>query len=177
MGLEELKFKIEKETETDAVRIEDEGKAEARRIIEAARNELQKQRQVFKEETDHILEKIEQKASTDAQFEAKRSVMLKKKEMLDEIFQDVKKTLTPKSKAQLPALLKKAQSQMQVSAAYVNTSDKKSLAGATIKEAPIIGGLIAESHDGTVRLDYSFDTFLEQAWQENLNEIVGKLFK
>ena len=177
MGLEELKLKIEKETETEALRIEGEGNAEARKIIEAARNEVQKLRLAFLEETEQILAKIEQKAITDAQFGAKRSVMLRKKKMLNEAMQQTKEMLRSKSKSKLSELLKKAQSQMKVSTVYVNPADKKHISGVTVKEASITGGLIAESEDGTVRLDYSFDTFLEQAWQDNLNEIVVKLFK
>ncbi|TAL57438.1 MAG: hypothetical protein EPN86_02075 [Nanoarchaeota archaeon] len=177
MGLEELKLKIEKETEGDALRIEDEGRAEAKRILDAAKAEVQKIKSAFQEETKDILAKIEQKAVTDAQFEAKRAVMLKKKEMLEEVLQQAKDALRSKHKSKLKTLLDKAKSNIDVGAIYVNPSDKKQFSGVTVKEAPIFGGLIAETPDGNVRVDYSFDSFLDQVWQENISQIVGKLFK
>ncbi len=86
MGLDELRSKIEKETEAEALRIEDEGRAEAKRILDAAREEAAKQRAAFREETSEVLESIEKKSLSDAEFENRRKVMTRRKQALDDIF-------------------------------------------------------------------------------------------
>ena len=83
------------------------------------------------------------------------------------------------------SLLKKAEKEIDVYAVYVNKSDfdvVKSIAKSilknkeSIKEEEILGGIIAENKDGTIRVDYSFDSLLEEFRQKSLADISEKLF-
>jgi len=38
------------------------------------------------------------------------------------------------------------------------------------------GGLVFESKDRSVRLDYRFETLLEEVWNKRMNEIFSQLF-
>ncbi len=174
MGLEELRLKIEKETEAEALRIEEEGKLEAKQLIDSARTESSKQRQQFRERTKEVLDTIERRSVAEIDFENRRKVMMRRKQMLDEIFTQACKSL-PSKNALVMSTLKKATERMPKATIFVSKGDIKLVPGA--KEANIRGGLVAESADGTVRLDYSHDVFIEQAWQEHLSEIVEMISK
>ena len=175
MGLEELKLKIEKETEAEALKLEDEGKAEAKIILDAAKADLAKIKLGFEEETKNLLSTIEKRAGSDIQFDAKRKVLLKKKDMMEKIREESMEKISKRKGKEIQELLQKARTQMQVGNIYVAKKDKDAVPGA--HEAPIKGGIIAESPDGSLRIDLSYDFFLEQAWNENMQEVARRLFE
>jgi vacuolar-type H+-ATPase subunit E/Vma4 len=44
-------------------------------------------------------------------------------------------------------------------------------------EIDCIGGLVFESKDRSIRLDFRFESLLEEIWNKKLQEIYGKLLR
>ncbi|MEK6876839.1 MAG: V-type ATP synthase subunit E family protein, partial [Nanoarchaeota archaeon] len=59
---------------------------------------------------------------------------------------------------------------------YCNKNDAKLVKGFKAESSDITGGLIAENADGTVRVDYSFDTMLQNVKENELQKISKILF-
>jgi len=59
---------------------------------------------------------------------------------------------------------------------YCNEKDKESVKNYKVKEANILGGVIAESKDGMLRVDYSYDLLLKQLKDELLPQLNKMLF-
>ena len=59
---------------------------------------------------------------------------------------------------------------------YCNKNDAKFMKDFNAEAIDIMGGLIAENKDGTVRVDYSFDTMLQNIKENELQSINKVLF-
>ena len=63
---------------------------------------------------------------------------------------------------------------------YTNASDKRLVRlSQGISNGGVIdckGGLVFESKDRTVRLDYRFESMLEEVWDKKIQEIYSNLF-
>ena len=73
-------------------------------------------------------------------------------------------------------LLDKAKKDIEVAKVYCNKNDAKLVKGFKAEPSDIIGGLIAENADGTVRVDYSFGTMLQNIKENELQKISRILF-
>ena len=75
------------------------------------------------------------------------------------------------------SLYRKAGSEIDIGKVYCNKKDSKMFKGVETSSTDIIGGLIAESKDGLIRVDYSFDTMLESIKENEIKGVVDALFK
>ena len=73
-------------------------------------------------------------------------------------------------------LLEKAKNDIEVEKIYCNKKDLKLLKEFNAEAMDMTGGLIAENKDGTVRVDYSFDTMLQTIKENELQSINKVLF-
>ena len=69
-----------------------------------------------------------------------------------------------------------AKNDIEVAKIYCNKKDLKVLKDFKAEAADITGGLIAENKEGTVRVDYSFDTMLQNIKENELQSINKVLF-
>ena len=180
MGLTDLKDAIEKSAASDATAILEEGKQEASQILQLAKKRVLEDSQNREQAQKDRAEKIKSRLITQAKFEAKKKILESKREILQNVLVLAKSELKnlPASKKQqlITMLLNKARSHMETARVYVNESDLKLVQGHSALAAPIIGGVIAENKDGTVRIDYSFDSILEQVFQQSMPEVAEILF-
>ena len=73
-------------------------------------------------------------------------------------------------------LLEKAKSDIEVAKVYCSKKDAKFVKGFDANPIDIIGGLIAENKERTIRVDSSFDTMLESIKEKELQGINKLLF-
>ena len=79
----------------------------------------------------------------------------------------------------LQSLIKEASSSNQDMLLRPVNIDRKSLSSSDFPMGDDIdglGGFVLESKDGSVVLDYRFDSLLEQAWKANLGSVNKALF-
>ncbi|MFH1127019.1 MAG: V-type ATP synthase subunit E family protein, partial [archaeon] len=116
---------------------------------------------------------------------SKRIELDAKKEITDKVFESlVMKVakLDDKTKKKIyENMIKKATTEIDAKYAYVNPKDatllKSITKGIDVKEENIVGGVIFEDKEGNVRVDYTFDSVLEELKDEYLKEVSEILFK
>lgn len=151
--------------------------AEARKRAESAQKEKNKQ-------LEDALKRLRQQEVSSAELEAKRIVLNAKKETLDIILRDTLQKLSRLSDADKSRIynriLSKAVKVIPDPKVYCPKGDAKLLAGVaglkSVEETDMEPGLILESGDGMVRLDYRFRTILDGIWEKELKNVSNLIF-
>ncbi len=181
MGLDELKREILAQAQSDADRVVKQAREEADAILAAARAEAEAKRQAAEDETRRVMEMLEKRELAATALESKKLLMSAKKQVLDEVFERAKQSLAKlgaaERKAIVQSLVKRASEEIAIETVYASARDKELLSGYKTADAPIMGGIIAESKDGTVRADYSFETLLGELRDRSLEELGRIVFK
>ncbi len=191
MGLEAVLADIREKGQQEVQRIRSESQQETARVLTAAQERAGKIKQAANEEAERQSGYILSQESSAANLLVKRETLNTQKELLDQVY---KKALV--SIAELPEsfhqdsivrLLTDAKKQIPDGIAHVNQRDRKIL-DRILAEKPefrtfsagrdmdIDGGVIVESRDGTLQLDYSYRTFLDMIWESGLKDASDLLF-
>ncbi|OPY42855.1 MAG: V-type ATP synthase subunit E [Methanoregulaceae archaeon PtaU1.Bin066] len=191
MGLEAVLADIREKGQQEVQRIRSESQQETSRVLTAAQERAGKIKQAANEEAERQSGYILSQESSAANLLVKREILNTQKELLDQVY---KKALVsigelPESFHQdsIVRLLTDAKKQIPEGIAHVNQRDRKILdrilaekpefrtfsAG---KDMDIDGGVIVESRDGTLQLDYSYRTFLDMIWESGLKDASDLLF-
>ena len=67
--------------------------------------------------------------------------------------------------------IQKAKKDIDIAHVYCNSMDAKYLKNFDAQAVNIIGGLMAENKEKTIRVDYSFETIIENIKDSELHEI------
>ncbi len=184
MGLEEVKQDILAGAEREATRVIEDGNTEAARIRKDAEKTIEAYRVSRAEDTQRICHQLERRELAQAEFDAKKRTLDKKKEMAERAFAQARDALKHQPDAARAAILRKlfarARRDITIGWVYVNSRDKKlmkALAGKIpLKEKPLLGGLVAETPDGSISVDYSYEHFLGQIQENSMQELNSTLF-
>jgi V/A-type H+/Na+-transporting ATPase subunit E len=151
--------------------------------LKQAEGEVSKRRSAMQKETDDAVRRLRQQELSSAELEEKRIVLNARKEMLDRTFDEVNKQLEgmgPSERKRLyNSILEKGRKVIPEPKVYCPVGDAKLLAtkdGEGVEEIKMGPGLILESRDGSVRMDYSFKTILEGVWEKELKGVSNLLF-
>ena len=182
MGLQDVKKKIVEEAENQAKLLMSSADAEIKKIESSVKKEVQEYESELKRNAENLLNSAERKEHAGAEFEGKRMLLDAKKAAIEVVMQDVKKRLQKLSleerKELVEQLMTKAEKEIDVKKVYVGAKDMPTLKGKgiTVVEKSMLGGLIAETQDGKISVDFSFEALLEQLQQAHLREMSEVLF-
>ncbi len=180
MGLDELKKTIL-----------DKANRKADLIVKAAYKEVEDKKRALEVEMDEeerrsdelvrrLIEQIENREIASASLIAKKERLLAKKQVIDAVFDKVKKDINrlltkSQRKKLVESLIKKAESEINVGRIYCNKTDAE-IVGKKAVQKDILGGIIAEDKNGQVVVDYSFETLIQDAKDKNIGEVTRILF-
>ena len=180
MGLEKVRQDILLKAEQECGKLRDEGKKKADEILDRARKDALKSVEKAKQSVKTVLEDMEKRDLAAAELEMNKQLLNAKKDLIDKVTEEAKKQLSrlsnEKRKAYLKKLLGKAKKELDVSRVYCNSQDKSFFSGFDVVEQEMLGGLIAENKDQTIRVDYSFESLLDDTIENNLREIAETIF-
>jgi len=180
MGLEELKEEILNNARNDSNRIIEEAKKEAEQIMTKSRERIDEYKKKLEEDKKKLTENLEKMKTAQARSEAKKLILDKKKEIIDGVFEKAKQKLNTlngsKREEYTQKLIEKAKNEMEIATVYCNKKDRKFLQDFNCEETDILGGVIVEKEDKSVRIDYSFETLLGNIKESSLQEIAKLLF-
>ena len=180
MGLEAVKDEIIANARKQEEALIAEAKKEALSIMKEAESKVAAFREKTEAETKKLVEIINRQETASAELESKKSVLEAKKETVENVFEEARKRvgkLSGKQKEEyMNRLLEKAKKDIEVARVYCSKNDAKLVKEFKAEHSDITGGLIAENADGTVRVNYSFDTMLENIKENELQEISKILF-
>jgi V/A-type H+/Na+-transporting ATPase subunit E len=180
MGLEQVQEEIEQEAKKTAQRLIKEGQKEAERLKAEVEEKVGVYRKTMEDDVRNTLAEIERQTASNADLSAHSMVMGAKKAIIEEVFDNAQEQIrAKKQEAFLKTLLQKAKKELEIATVSVNAKDKavmETLFSGTVNEEDIIGGIIAENKEQTIRIDYSFDSLLDQVKENNLSAIGKILF-
>lgn len=180
MGLDEVKQEIIARATQESQATKKKAEEEANSIIQKSKSGAKDIDKAFDEQTKNLLIQIERRELASARSSAKKKILDKKKSLLDNVLEKVSEklaTLSDKKREQyIQGLLEKAKNEIKVKYVYANKKDKKHIKSFTYQEADIIGGIIVENADRTLRVDYSFEQILEEVKENKLQEFANSLF-
>lgn len=180
MGLETVKEEIIRNAKQQKEALLAEAREETSRIIKDAEKKIAGMKEKSEAETKRAISVIKRQELASAELESKKMLLEAKKELIESVFAEVRKRLesldAKKREAYINKLLEKAKSDIDVATVYCNKKDIKLVKDYNTDTIDIIGGLIAENKDETVRVDYSFYTMLQNIKENELQSINKVLF-
>ena len=180
MGLEAVKGEILSNAREQANYLIAEARKEANRIMKEAEKKIEEMKEKSDIETKKMLDTIKRQELASAELENKKILLEAKKQVIENVFAEARKKLETlddkKRESYLKKLLEKAKNDIEIGYIYCNKMDAKFLKGFNVETANIIGGLMAENKERTIRVDYSFETLLQSIKENELQNINKLLF-
>lgn len=183
MALENVVDEILEGAKKEADQILKAAEKEKEATLRQAAETISGKQKAQQKETEEAVKRLRQQEFSSAELEEKRIVLNARKEMLDRTFEEVNSQVAemgPKERARLyNIILEAGKKVIQDPKIYCPVGEAKLLAvksGDKVEEVSMGPGLILESKDGTMRLDYSFKTILEGVWEKELKNVSNILF-
>jgi len=184
MGLEAVIDEILKRGEAKSAEIVRTGESERDNQIVHAKKEIESNRATAEAKAKAAVAQMEQQEISAAELESKRVLLEAQRRVMDDLRSQVLDELSEmpsdKRKRIYGKLIVSAKKELGECYVYSNEKDKALLQlpsgmsrGGSIEAN---GGLVFESKDRRVRLDFRFETILEDMWNEKMKEIYTKLF-
>jgi len=180
MGLENLTGDIISDAKSEVDKI----LAEAYKEAENIEKETEQLRKALQKESEERIEKkkqmIERQVKASLELEKKRLTMNAQREILDKVFKKVEYQIqhmdAKKKSVGLKKLLEKGKKDLPVHTVYCKKEDAKFFKNAHVKSEEMLGGCILENKEATVRIDFRFESLLEQCKEEELQHMYKLLF-
>lgn len=155
----------------------DEQMAKAEGLVEEHRAKAERR-------VEAMISQMEQQELSSAELEAKKALLAAQRQVMDELKVQVLAEIggypEEKRKAMYARLMEKARGELGECYVYSNAPDKPLLKlPPGMRDGGVIdckGGLVFETMDRAVRLDYRFETMLEDVWARKVQEIYSNLF-
>lgn len=180
MGLREVKDEILNSAKKESSKLLDEARKESQKIMGDARKTFKKKEESKEKETGKVIENLERMKIAQANSDAQKMILKKKKKVIDSLFSSVQNNLAKisenKKKEVMEKLIDKSKQEIEIDTVYCNKKDMKLLKEFNCQEADITGGIIVENKDKSIRIDYSFELLLSNIKENSLLEIAKILF-
>jgi V/A-type H+-transporting ATPase subunit E len=184
MSLEKVVEDILRRGEERKLEIIRQGEHERDEHVAQADVQIAEHREKASRRADAQVSQMEQQELSSAELESKKALLAAQRQVMDElkaqVLADVAHYPEDKRRAMYARLMGKAKKELGECYVYSNGSDKPLLKmpsgvsdGGTIE---CRGGLVFESKDRAVRLDYRFESMLEEVWNKKIQEIYSSLF-
>ena len=184
MGLEKVIQDILQRGDAKKQEIVSLGENERDVQIKAAEKKAREERVKGSARVEAALSQMEQQELSSAELEAKRVLLEAERKVMEELKEQVLDELSrypaDRRKKLYAKLVNNAKKELVRGFVYSNKADKPLLQlppgmtyGGVVEGK---GGLVFESEDKTVRLDYRFESILDDLWNAKMREIYMKLF-
>ena len=190
MGLEAVIAEIREKARNEAETIVKEAEARKVEVLRTAQQKVEAITTSARDEMEKNVSHIISQEEAAGHLVVKRQILTKEKELMDDVYQKVLENISgmPESfhKEAITSLLKKAKLEVPVGKVSCSARDEKVLKE-VIKEKEfsdysfghiidIDGGIIVESENGLLQVDFSYRTFLNQVWESGLKDASDYLF-
>ena len=191
MGLEAVVNEIREKGRREAEKIRAETRADVEEILMNAQARAAEIKVSVEEEAGRTASHTINQEVSAANLVVKRQVLNAQKKLLDQVYSaslaavgDLPAEFHEKA---LTELLKRAAKEIKKGVVHANERDLpvveeiisrlKTLSGYTVGDpVDIPGGIIVESTDGELKIDYSYRTFLDEIWESGLKDASDILF-
>ena len=184
MSLEKVVEDILQRGEEQKREIIRQGERERDESVAQADVQLEEHRQKASARADAHISQMEQQELSSAELESKKALLSAQRQVMDELKAQILAEMShypaDKRSAMYARLMGRAKKELGECYVYSNPSDKPMLKlPSGMSSGGVIdcrGGLVFESKDRAVRLDYRFESMLEDVWNSKIREIYSGLF-
>ncbi len=184
MALEDVISEILAQAENERRKILEEGKMEAEAIVNNAKKEAKERYGLFKKGTERMVNEITRKQISTTNLKVNKMILESRKEIVDKLFakliEKINKTNLKEREKLIENLMQKASKEVDAAFVYSNHKDKQLVLNSKdIKFGGLIdsiGGIIVENDDRDMRINYTFEIFLEKIKELYLNEVTKRVF-
>ena len=190
MGLDAVIAEIKEKARAEANAIVQEAEAKKTEILANAQTQAQSLKAAAEENAQKTAFHIQTQEEAAGHLAVKREILNAQKILMDEVQTKTLEQICnlPESfhKQAIASLLKRAQSEIPSGTVSCAARDASALQGVlsesgfsnftTGKPVDIDGGIIVESADGMLQVDYSYRTFLNEVWELGLKDASDALF-
>lgn len=190
MGLEAVIAEIREKARNEAEVIAKDSEAKKLEVLSMAQQKAEGIKTAVRDDVEKKVSHIVSQEEAAGHLIVKRQVLNAQKELMDEVYrQALDKIMSmPESfhKEAIGSLLRMATAEIPKGKVSCCKRDEKALK-AVLKESEfagysfgqviaIDGGIIVESENGQLQVDFSYRTFLNQVWESGLKDASDKLF-
>ena len=183
MSLDALSNEISMQAEAEAKQIIDNAKAEAKKIKDQAKSQAASAAADVEARASKDSKQISIEVVAAARQANQKRALVARREELDMTWESVKERVSsPDLEGRneiIQSLVKEASSSGADMVMRPVKIDRKALSSSDFtlgEDIEGLGGFVLESKDGSVVLDYRFDSLLEDAWKTNLGPVNKALF-
>ena len=180
MGLEAVKEEILISAKEQSNSLIAEARKEANRVMKETEKKIEEMKEKSDAQTKKIIDIVKRQELASAELENKKILLEAKKQIIESVLAEAKKRIESmddkKREAYMKKLLEKIKNDIEPEYFYCNKKDARFFKGFNVEPVGVIGGLIAENREKTIRVDYSFDTLLEAIDENELQRINQILF-
>ena len=192
MSLDTVVEDIREEANARAENIRDDGESRAEEIVSAAEEDAEEVLEEAEGEVEREIEQLREQRLSSAKLEAKQTRLEARRDVLGEVrerVEDELATLEGDTREELTRALLDASSDEfddgddvrvygreedeELIESILEDYDGYEFAG----EYDCLGGVVVESDQSRVRVNNTFDSVLEDVWEDNLREISNRLFE
>ena len=192
MSLDTVVEDIREQARARADEVSDEADAEAEEIIAEAESDAEEIREEILADTDRTIEQEREQKLSSAKLEAKQARLEARRQVLQSVRDDIEQEVAELSgdqRRELTAALLEATAEEFDEASSVQVygrADDQELLEELLNEYDgfeyagefdCLGGVVAESDESRVRVKNTFDSILDEVWENNLREISDRLFE
>ncbi|MEM3341759.1 MAG: V-type ATP synthase subunit E family protein [Thermoplasmata archaeon] len=180
MGLEVMLEELEKECAQEEKDILDKAKKEAEEILSHAKHEVESILLSSRAEALEEADRLYKERLASLEIEVRKLSLTNRKKMLEQVYDMVLeriKNLDSSTNQELfLKLMKKVLEQIPSGKIYCKQEYSRLVAGFSgftyAGEMQMIGGLVAENSDGTMSIDYRYETILEEVWEKKATLLI-----
>ena len=192
MSLETVAEDIRNEARERAEEIREDGEARAAEIIDEAEADADEILAAKETEIENQIEQEREQRLSSAKLEAKQKRLEARRDVLQEVREDVEERVAnlggedreELTRTLLDAAAEEFESDDTVTV-YGRADDEELLTDVLADydgfeyagEVDCLGGVVVESEASRLRVNNTFDSVLEDVWEDNLKEISSRLFE
>jgi V/A-type H+/Na+-transporting ATPase subunit E len=183
MGLDKVVKDISEKTESDCRAVAAKASTEAAGIKTAAEAEARQINAAEMAKAEQTVSRMRQRELSSAKLDIKKSRLNAEKDVLEEVhasFISQLSALPGDKKADIiQKLITLAKKDIPTGKIFTNAADADLVKGSGYAyggNIKCIGGILVTSEDGSINLDYTFDSILEDVWTSSMKHISDILF-
>ncbi len=180
MGLEAVKEEVIRQAKQQETSLLAEARKESNKIMAEAEKRIEEMKEKSDADSKRTAELLKRQAMASAELECRKLLLDAKKQVLENVLAEVKEKLEnledKKREEIIKKLLEKTGKEIEIANVYCSKKDMRLVKGLNAEAANIIGGIIAENKDKTIRVNYSFETILDGIKEKELQNINKLLF-
>ncbi|MFC7132561.1 MULTISPECIES: V-type ATP synthase subunit E [Salinibaculum] len=191
MSLETVVEDIRDEARARAEEIRDEADAEAEEILAQAESDAEEIREQRQREVERQIDQEREQKLSSAKLEAKQDRLEAKRDVLQDVYEAVEAAVADLDDGReelTRALLDDAAAEFDEDdeVKVYGRADDQDLLESILEEYDgyeyagefdCLGGIVAESETSRVRVKNTFDSVLDEVWEDNLRSISEQLFE